>query len=122
MKHYFFLLFVVMFSFSLSAQDLPSVKSVKKSAEKAVVDNDGVNEKISEALMKDEGLQREAFNFLKSNKDTKPSFMDLLTKNGGSSKGLIKSVLANKELATAAINYIKDNPELLKKAMKLVGM
>jgi hypothetical protein len=122
MKNYIFLLFVVLFSFSLAAQDIPSVKSVKKSAEKAVVENKDVDEQISTALLKDEGLQREAFNFLKSNPDTKSSFASLLSKNKSSSSDLIKSVLGNKDLATAAINYIKDNPKLLEKAMKIVGL
>jgi len=121
MKNYFFLLFVVMFSFSMSAQDLPSVKKVTDKTEKTLKDTN-VDEQVSKALLKDEGLQREAFNFLKSNPDTKSSFMGLLGKNKGSSKDLIKSVLGNKELATAAINYIKDNPKLLEKAMKIVGM
>ena len=123
MKHYFFLLFVVMFSLSLSAQDLPSVKKVTDKTEKALKNNNqDVDKQISTALLKDEGLQREAFNFLKSNPDTKSSFMGLLGKNKGSSKDLIKSVLGDKDLATAAIDYIKDNPKLLEKAMKIVGL
>lgn len=122
MKNYFFLLIVVMFSMSLSAQDLPSVKKVTDKAQKEMTESKDVNEKISKALIKDEGLQREAFNFLKSNPDTKSSFMSLLGANKGSSTDLIKSVLGNKDLATAAINYIKDNPKLLEKAMKIVGL
>jgi len=121
MKNYFFLLFIAMFSLSLSAQNLPSVKNVTDNAEKTIKNKD-VDEQVSNALLKDEGLQKEAFNFLKSNPKTKSSFLGLLEKNKGSSTDLIKSVLGNKDLATAAINYIKDNPKLLEKAMKIVGL
>ena len=122
MKKYFFLLFVVVFSFSLSAQDIPSAKNVTDVSEKTINENKKVDEQISKALLKDEGLQREAFNFLKSNPDTKSSFLSLLSNNKGSGQDLIKSVLGNKDLATAAVDFMKGNPDLLEKALKIVGL
>jgi hypothetical protein len=34
----------------------------------------------------------------------------------------MKSILGDKNLSTAAIEYISSNPELLSKAMKIIGM
>jgi hypothetical protein len=72
--------------------------------------------------MKDEGLQKETINYLKSNPETVESLAGMVTKNGGSTKGIMKSILGDKTLSTAAIDYISNNPELLDKAMKLIGM
>ena len=72
--------------------------------------------------MKDEGLQKETINYLKSNPETVESLTSMITKNGGANKGIMKSILGDKTLSAAAIDYISNNPELLDKAMKLIGM
>ena len=106
----------------MSAQKLPTSKKLsKETVEKTVKATDGVESQIKTALLKDEGLQKEAFNFLKSNPETSSAFAGLAAKKLGSSS-LIKSVLGDSDLANAAINYIASNPKLLEKAMKIVGM
>lgn len=122
MKKYAFLFFVSFFVCSMSAQKLPTSKKLsKETVEKTVKATDGVESQIKTALLKDEGLQKEAFNFLKSNPETSSAFAGLAAKKLGSSS-LIKSVLGDSDLANAAINYIASNPKLLEKAMKIVGM
>jgi hypothetical protein len=72
--------------------------------------------------MKDEGLQKETINYLKSNPDTVESITNMVKGNKGSNSGIMKSILGDKDLSASAIQYISENPALLKKAMKLVGM
>ena len=122
MKNYFFILTVLLFSFSVTAQDLPTKKMSEMSKSALSTNTKDVNKQIASALLKDEGLQKKAISYLKDNPDTKTSLLDMISKNKGSSSSLMKSILDNKELSMAAINYIKDNPKLLKKAMKIIGL
>ena len=62
------------------------------------------------------------FDHLKSNPDTKDALMGLAAKNAGGLKGMMKSVLGDKSLSQAAVDYISKNPDLLQKAMGIVGM
>ena len=110
---------------SLSAQTMPSLNSSdasKAGLEAVSKNNPDQTAQIKSALEKDTGLQKEAINYLKNNPDTAKSVAGIVKKNGGSNKGLMKSILGDKDLTTAAIEYISSNPELLSKAMKLVGM
>ena len=118
-------MFVMAFTASLSAQSLPKLKtsdvkmdgieSVKKEQPK-------LDSQIKDALMKDEDLQKETIDYLKSNPDTAKSLTEIASKNKGSNKGIMKSILGDKDLTTAAIDYISKNPDLLNKAMKVIGM
>lgn len=125
MNKFLFFTFIFAFSASLSAQNLSTAKAsdLKKDGVEALSkEKPNLDEQIKDALMKDEGLQKETINYLKSNPETVESLAGMVTKNGGSTKGIMKSILGDKTLSTAAIDYISNNPELLDKAMKLIGM
>ena len=113
------------FTASMSAQINISTDGAKAKKEVTKVysaDSAGLEGQIKSALIKDEGLQRSAMNYLKSNPETAKSMLSAATKSEGSSTALIKTVLGNKELTAAAIEYISSNPELLSRAMKIIGM
>ena len=124
MKKYLLLMFFLAFAVNLSAQDLPPIKASKTENTKAISKkNAEVDNQIKKALMKDEGLQKKTIGFLKGNPDTSSALKGLMMKNNDTStSGLMKSILGNKDLASAAINYISSNPDLLQKAMKIVGL
>lgn len=125
MKKVLFFTFIMAFSATLSAQTLPSVKASdlnKDGIETLAKDNPNVEAQIKDALMKDEDLQKDTINYLKSNPETTKSLASMVTKNKGSNEGIMKSILGDKKLSAAAIDYISNNPELLSKAMKLIGM
>lgn len=125
MKKYLFFMFIIAFSASLSAQTMPTLNSsdaAKAGLEAVAKEKPNMEGQITEALKKDEGLQKEAINYLKNNPETAASVASMAKKNGGSTKGLINSILGDKDLTTAAIEYISSNPELLSKAMKIIGM
>ena len=118
-------MFIVAFSASLSAQTMPSLNSsdaTKAGLEAVSKESSNMEGQITKALKKDEGLQKEAINYLKKNPETAASVASMAKKSGGSNKGLMKSILGDKDLTTAAIEYISSNPELLSKAMKVIGM
>ncbi len=122
MKKFLFLVFAIAFTTAVSAQTL-SGSSVSKMTKKEVAkQNPKMDKQISEALMKDEGLQKETIKYLSNNSETKDAVTKLAKSNKGSNKGIMKAILGDKKLSTAAIDYISSNPELLNKAMKLVGM
>jgi dsDNA-binding SOS-regulon protein len=71
MKKYLFLTLVMAFTFSVSAQKLPSTKKLSKEAvDKTVKVTENTEEQVKTALLKDKGLQKEALSFLKSNPET----------------------------------------------------
>lgn len=125
MKKVLFFACTLAFSVSLSAQTLPDVNANDiKNADIETIskENPNLEAQIQDALMKDDGLQKETIDYLKSNPETTKSLANILTKNSGSNEGIMKSILGDKDLATAAIDYISSNPELLSKAMKIIGM
>ena len=125
MKKLLFMLFAMTFTTAVSAQTMPSISTddVKKVGTEALASQSPETEKkIKDALMKDEGLQKETINYLKENPETAGALAGILTKNKGSLDGIIKSVLGDSDLTTAAIDWISNNPEMLSKVMKIVGM
>jgi len=125
MKKVLFLMFAMAFTTAVSAQTMPSMSTddVKKVGAEALAEqNPEMDKQIKDALMKDEGLQKETINYLKENPETASALAGILTKNKGSLDGIMKSVLGDSKLTTAAIDFISNNPEMLSKAMKIVGM
>lgn len=125
MKRVLFLFSVLAFSASISAQTVPSLKTddIKKAGmEVASENNPELDKQIKDALMKDEGLQKETISYLKKNPETTNAITKILQDNKDSLDGIIKSVLGDSELTTAAIDWISKNPEMLDKVMKLAGM
>ena len=121
MKKLLFFVFAVAFTSVVSAQDISAKSLSDKASSEVTKSSDKMNKQIEEALMKDEGLQKETIAYLGSNKETKDAVAKL-AKSKGSNKGIMKAILGDKSLSTAAIDYISNNPEMLSKAMKLVGM
>jgi hypothetical protein len=125
MKKVLFFMFAMAFSTAVSAQTMPSISTddVKKVGAEALAEqNPEMDKQIKDALMKDEGLQKETINYLKENPETASALAGILTKNKGSLDGIMKSVLGDSQLTTAAIDWISNNPEMLSKAMKIIGM
>ena len=125
MKKVLFLMCFIAFSATMSAQTMPSMSTndMKKVGTEALAkQSPEVEKQIKDALMKDEGLQKETINYLKENPETTSALAGILTKNKGSLDGIMKSVLGDSKLTAAAIDWISNNPEMLSKAMKIVGM
>lgn len=125
MKRVLLLIFVMAFTTSISAQTMPSVSTddVKNAGmEAAAKQNPELEQQIKDALSKDEGLQKETVNYLKENPDTASAITKIIADNKDSLDGIIKSVLGDSSLTTAAVDWIANNPEMLSKAMKIIGM
>ena len=91
MKKVLFFAFMMAFSASLSAQTVPGINTsdVKKSGMDAVSkENPNMDAQIKDALMKDEGLQKETIDYLKSNPETTKSLTNIAAKNKGSNREL----------------------------------
>lgn len=125
MKRIVLLLVAVVFSASISAQTMPSVKTDDvKNAGMAVAaeQSPDVEKQITEALMKDEGLQKDTIAYLKENPDTSNAVTEIVGQNKDSLSGIMKAVMGDSKLSAAAIDWISNNPEMLTKAMKIIGM
>ena len=126
MKRIVLLIVAVVFSASISAQTTPSVKTEDvKNAETAVAveqNPEDTEKQITEALMKDEGLQKETIAYLKGNSDTSDALNEIVGENKDSSSGIMEAVMGDSKLASAAIDWISNNPEMIQKAMKIIGM
>ena len=116
---------VMMFTLSISAQTMPSVSAddVQAADIEAIAEqNPDMTDQIKEVLMKDEGIQKEAIDYLKNNPETTDAISQIIADNKDSIEGIMKSVLGDSSLSTAAIDWIANNPEMLNKVMKLAGM
>lgn len=125
MKRVVLLIVAVIFSVSISAQTLPSVKTedvTKAGMAVAAEQNPELEKQITEALMKDEGLQKDTVAYLKENPDTVNALTEIIGQNKDSLSGIMKAVMGDSKLSTAAIDWIANNPEMLSKAMKIIGM
>lgn len=116
-------LFVFAFAVAGSAQSTKDVSRMTKDAKSEMTtEQDKQDKQIQDALMKDVDLQEQTVDYLMENEDTAKQVAKLAEKTDGSKKSIMASILKNKKLTEAAINYVKNNPELLKKAMSVVGM
>lgn len=114
-----------MLTLSISAQTMPSVSAddVQEAGMEAVAEQGtDLTQQITDALTKDEGIQKEAIDYLKSNPETTDAISQIISENKDSIEGIMKSVLGDSSLSTAAIDWIANNPEMLNKVMKLAGM
>ena len=125
MKRMILSMAVMIFTLSISAQTMPSVSAddVQAAGMEAVAEqNPDMTNQIKEVLMKDEGIQKEAIDYLKNNPETTDAISQIIADNKDSIEGIMKSVLGDSSLSTAAIDWIANNPEMLNKVMKLAGM
>jgi len=125
MKRIVLLIVAVVFSASISAQTVPSVTAEDvKDAGMAVAaeQTPDLEKQIKEALMKDESLQEETVGYLRDNEDTSDAITEIIGENEDSLSGIMEAVMGDSTLSSAAIQWISNNPEMLKKAMKIVGM
>jgi len=125
MKRIVLVIIAVVFSASMAGQTMPSVSTDDvKNAGKAVVTDQSqdVDKQITEALMKDEGLQEDTVEYLQENEDTSDAITEIIEENEDSLSGIMEAVLGDSSLSAAAIDFIKNNPEMLQKAMKIIGM
>lgn len=116
-------LFVFAFAAAGSAQSTRDVSKMTKDAKSEVTaKQDKQDKQIKDALMKDKDLQAQTVDYMMENEDTQKQVAKLAEKADGDKKLVMMNILKNKKLAQAAIEYVKSNPELLKKAMSVVGM
>ena len=125
MKRMILLMTGMIFTLSISAQTMPAVSTddvESAGIEAAAEQNPDLTKQITDALMKDEGLQKETIDYLKNNPETTNAISKIIEDNKDSIDGIMKSVLGDSALSTAAVDWIANNPEMLNKAMKLAGM
>jgi hypothetical protein len=116
-------LFVLACGVSVSAQTTKKMTKMSKDVSTEVVAKaDTQDKQITDALMKDKSLQKDTVDYLAKNEDTQKEMATLTMDTKGSKKGIMDGILKNEALTTAAIDYVKSNPQLLEKAMSLVGM
>ena len=115
-------LFVIAFAVTGTAQT-KSLSKMKKDAKTEVsAVSDKQDKQIADAIMKEGEVQSETLDFLMKNEETKDAMAMLSKEAGDSKKGLLDGLFKNEMLTSAALDYVKSNPELLEKAMKMVGM
>lgn len=115
----------VIFTASISAQTVPSLKTedvTNAGMAVAAEQNPDLEKQITEALMKDEGLQKETIGYLKENSVTSDAIAGIIGQNKDSLSGIMEAVMGDSKLSAAAIDWIANNPEMLQKAMKIIGM
>jgi len=115
-------LFIFAFAVAGSAQSDDMSKMTKDAKSEMTAEQNKQDKQIKDALMKDKDLQEQTVDYMMENEDTKDQVAKLAEKADGDKKLVMMNILKNKKLTQAAIEYVKSNPELLKKAMSVVGM
>lgn len=116
-------LFVVVLGASVSAQSTKKLNKMSKDAKTEVTAKaDTQDKQITDALLKDEEIQKATLDYLTQNETTQKEVAMIAKEAEASKTGIMDAILKNEALTTAAIDYVKSNPELLEKAMSLVGM
>lgn len=119
-----FTLCLFLFIANLSFAQIPSSKEIVSPSNITKVASDlGISdEQITDAIGKDDVLQKDLINQMKTEAATQVAMAKLNKMTGGSQKSIIKSILGNKDLTKMAIDCIKNNPGLLLEAKKFLGL
>ena len=79
--------------------------------------------KVQDQLLNNTALRNKATSYLTDNPESAAKVGDFMKANPGAAKGkLIEYILDNPELTKKAMDWVSSNPEILKKALKLIGM
>ncbi len=100
-----------------------ATKSVTKSAESATKTNSkDVQEKIQNGLVNNDELASMGASYLKSNPETRSTFATLYKENKGSINQAMKAVMNNPKLKSSVMDWINGNPDVMNKALSMLGM
>ena len=129
MKKLLLILSIVAFT-NLSYAQVGSLKdatktteSVTKTAESATKANSKeVQKQIQNGLVTNEAVGAMGADYLKSNPDTKSAFLRLYKENNGSIGKTMKAAMKDPEMKKSVMDYINDNPDVMNKALSMLGM
>jgi hypothetical protein len=122
MKKLLLILSIVAFT-NLSYGQVGSIKDATKSVETITKTNSKeVQKQIQNGLTSNDELATMGADYLKRNPDTKSEFTKLYKDNKGSVNQAMKAVMNNPKLKSSVMDYINDNPEIMTKALGMLGM
>tara|TARA_B100000795_G_scaffold254091_1_gene224720 strand:- start:172 stop:540 length:369 start_codon:yes stop_codon:yes gene_type:complete len=118
------LLILSIFAFTnLSYGQAISIKEASKSVETITKTNSKeVQKQIQNGLTSNDELAAMGADYLKGNSDTQSDFYKLLKDNKGSVNLAMKAVMNNPKLKSSVMDYITANPEIMTKALGMLGM
>jgi hypothetical protein len=122
MKKLLLILSIVAFT-NLSYGQIVSIKDVTKSVETiAKTNSKEVQKQIQNGLTTNDELAAMGADYLKGNSDTSSAFSKIYKDNKGSINQTMKAVMANPKLKSSVMDYINGNPEIMTKALGMLGM
>lgn len=99
-----------------AAKATESVTSVTKANTKEV------QKQIKNGLVTNDALSAMGADYLKSNPDTRSTFATLYKENKGAIGQTMKAAMSNPKLSSSVMDWINGNPEVMNKALGLLGM
>ena len=81
-----------------------------------------VQKQIENGLVTNEDLAAMGADYLKSNPETRSTFATLYKENKGVIGSTMKAVMNNPKLKNSVMDYINDNPDIMNKALSVLGM
>ncbi|MFT5249605.1 MAG: hypothetical protein ACI93P_001331 [bacterium] len=122
MKKLLLILSIVAFT-NLSYGQIVSIKDATKSIETITKTNSKeVQKQIQNGLTTNDELAAMGADYLKGNTDTSSAFSKIYKDNKGSINQTMKAVMANTKLKSYVMDYINGNPEIMTKALGMLGM
>ena len=100
-----------------------ATESVTKSAESVTKTNSKeVQKQIQDGLVNNDELATMGAKYLKSNPETRSTFATLYEQNKGSINQAMKAVMNNPKLKSSVMDWINGNPDVMNKALGMLGM
>lgn len=122
MKKLLFILSVLAFTNFSYAQTI-TMKDAAKSTESVTKTNSKeVQKQIQNGLVNNDELAAMGAGYLKSNPDTRSTFANLYKENKGAISQTMKAVMSNPKLSNSVMDWINGNPEVMNKALGMLGM
>tara|TARA_R110000787_G_scaffold96415_2_gene199751 strand:+ start:35147 stop:35518 length:372 start_codon:yes stop_codon:yes gene_type:complete len=123
MKKLLLILSIVAFT-NLSYGQVNSLKDAAAKSTKSITKTDSkeVQKQIQNGLTSNDELAAMGADYLKSNPDTRSAFAKLYKENKGSVNQAMKAVMNNPKLKSSVMDYINGNPEIMTKALGMLGM
>ena len=108
---------------SASDAQVSSLKDVAKTTEAVTKSSSkDVQRQIQNGLTTNDELAAMGADYLKGNSDTSSAFSKIYKDNKGSINQTMKAVMANPKLKSSVMDWINGNPEVMNKALGMLGM
>lgn len=123
MKKLLFIFAVLAFTNFSYAQQVNSLKDAAKATESiSKTSSKEVQKQIQNGLVTNDELSSMGAKYLQNNPETRSTFSKIYKENKGSIGQVMKAAMSNPKLSSSVMDWINGNPDVMNKALGMLGM